>query len=219
MKTLLIICLCCTTAFADPFAKTAVSGPETWKRYAVRGVELGTPRTALKAKGFTCGKRANSRCYKVVDDRCKKGRCELKEDAFGQWFELNGAKTALDYISIATTETDSALAYDIRYVFGPRQLLTEDSPLGKALIAKYGEPTKVEDAESSDKEGGGRMLWWNDEVGNNGPNIIVDCSTLADKTCTLEAEDYGIASVERSKQDELDDKRKRAAAPSKAPEL
>lgn len=118
MKALLILCALAAPAVADEFAKTAVSGPVTWKRYVVRGIELATPRTTLKAKGFTCGKRASSRCYKVVDDRCTKGRCELKEDAFGQWFELNGAKTALDYLSIATTETDSALAYDIRYVFG-----------------------------------------------------------------------------------------------------
>ena len=120
-------------------APTAVaSGPETWKRYAVRGIELGMARTALVAKGFTCGKRANSRCYKIMDKRCDQGRCELREDAFGQWFELNGAKTELDYMSCATTETDAALIYEIRLVFGPRQLLSPDSTLGKALIAKYG---------------------------------------------------------------------------------
>jgi hypothetical protein len=221
MKSLCLFILCALAAhaYADEFAKTAVSGPETWKRYVVRGFELGTPRSVLAKKGFNCGKRANSRCFKVVDDRCKKGRCEFKEDAFGQWFELNGAKTDLDYITIATTETDGALAYDIRYAFGPRQLLAEDSTLGKALIAKYGSPTKVEEPGSDDKVGGGRMLWWNDDVGNNGPNIIVDCSNYGEKICMLEAEDYGIQSVEHSKQEERDDKKKRAAQPAKAPDL
>lgn len=219
MKSLLILCVLAAPALADEFAKTAVSGPETWKRYVVRGLELGTPRKTLAKQGFTCGKLPNQRCFKVVDDRCKKGRCEFKEDAFGQWFELNGAKTDLDYLTIATTETDSALAYDIKYSFGPRQLLTEDSTLGKALIAKYGSPTKVEEGGSDDKVGGGRMLWWNDDVGNNGPNIIVDCSNYGEKKCMLEAEDYGIQSVERSKQEERDEQKKRAAQPTKAPEL
>jgi hypothetical protein len=72
------------------------SNPETWKKWAVRGIELGMPRSALVAKGFTCGKRANSRCYKLMDKRCETGSCEFREDAFGQWFELNGAKTDLD---------------------------------------------------------------------------------------------------------------------------
>src|SRR5258705_2582731 len=93
-----------SVAHADEFAKTALSGPESWKRYEVRGVQLGTSRKALIARGFTCGKRANQRCFKLVDKRCQKGRCEFKEDAFGQWFELNGAKAPLDYMTCATTE-------------------------------------------------------------------------------------------------------------------
>jgi hypothetical protein len=204
-----------------PFAATATSGPETWKRYDVRTIQLGMARSALVAKGFTCGKRANSRCYKLMDKRCDQGRCELKEDAFGQWFELNGAKTALDYMTCATTETDRALVYDIRLVFGPRQLLAPDSVLGKALYAKYGEATKVEEGSKEDKVGGGRMLWWNDSIGNNGPNIIVECNgtNMEGPQCTLEAEDYGVQAVERSKQEAIDAKRKHENQPKAAPAL
>jgi hypothetical protein len=204
-----------------PFAATATSGPDTWKHYDVRGIELGMARTALVAKGFTCGKRANSRCYKLMDKRCEQGRCELREDAFGQWFELNGAKTELDYMSCATTETDAALIYDIRLVFGPRQLLSPDSTLGKALVGKYGGATHVEEAQKEDKVGGGRMLWWNETAGSNGPNISVDCNgtNMEGPTCTLTASDDGVRSMERSKQEEIDTKRKHDNQPTTAPAL
>ncbi|MEP6859565.1 MAG: hypothetical protein ABJE66_03035 [Deltaproteobacteria bacterium] len=198
---------------SGPAANTATSSPETWKKYDVRGVQLGQPRTALAASGFKCGKRANSRCYKIMDKRCDTGRCELEEDAFGQWFELNGAKTQLDYMSCATTETDSALVYDCRLKFGPRQVADADSTLGKALIAKYGPPSTVDEAPKEDKVGGGRMLWWNEKVGSNAPNIIVDCNSTTDEPqCTLYLNDGGLLDVERSKQTELDDKRKRQVA-------
>jgi hypothetical protein len=204
-----------------PFAATATSGPATWKRYEVRGIELGMARTALVAKGFTCGKRANSRCFKLMDKRCDQGHCELKEDAFGQWFELNGAKTELDYMSCATTESDAALIYEIRLVFGPRQLLSPDSTLGKALIGKYGDATHVDEAQKEDKVGGGRMLWWNETTGNNGPNISVDCdgTNMEGPTCTLTASDDGVRSMERSKQEGIDAKRKHDTQPATAPAL
>ena len=224
MKLLSLALACAAfgaTAHAEPFAATAVSGPETWKKYDVRGIELGMSRKDLVKKGFKCGKRANSRCYKLMDKRCDKGRCELKEDAFGQWFELNGAKTQLDYMTCATTETDAALVYDIRLEFGPRQPLGEDTTLGKALFAKYGPSTQADEGSSSDKVGGGRMLWWNEKVGSNGPNIIVDCNGVNSEgpQCSLEAEDYGIQSVERSKQEERDERKKRENGPKTAPEL
>jgi hypothetical protein len=202
-----------------PFAATATSGPATWKRYEVRGIELGMARTALVAKGFTCGKRANSRCFKLMDKRCDQGHCELKEDAFGQWFELNGAKTELDYMSCATTETDAALVYEIRLVFGPRQMLAPDSTLGKALIAKYGEATQSDEGQKEDKVGGGRMTWMN--ASGTGPEIRVDCdgTNMEGPTCTLTVSDDGLRSMERSKQEEIDAKKKRANQPKNAPEL
>lgn len=221
LSAVLIVGLLASTAHAEPFAATATSGPDAWKKYDVRGIELGQSRKELVKKGFTCGKRANSRCYKIMDKRCDKGRCELKEDAFGQWFELNGNKTELDYMSCATTETDAALIYDLRLVFGPRQLLAPDSTLGKALIAKYGEATQVEEGSKEDKVGGGRMLWWNNSIGSNGPNVIVECNgtNLEGPTCTLTANDEGIRSMERSKQEEIDAKKKRANQPKTAPAL
>jgi hypothetical protein len=211
-----------TTAHAEDFARTAVSGPDTWKRYEVRGIRLGTPRATLIKKGFKCGKRANSRCYKIMDKRCDTGHCAFKEDAFGQWFELNGAKTKLDFMTIATTETDSARAYDIKLYMSPRQLLTTDSVLGKALTAKYGDPTEPSDPPDGDPNGGGRWIWWNPEIGNNGPEIIADCNAANNERggqCSLDIEDYGIMSVERAKQEELEKQKVRKNQPKDAPEL
>jgi hypothetical protein len=215
-----IICaLLASTAHAEPFAATATTGPETWKKYDVRSIELGQSRKQLLKKGFTCGKRANQRCFKIMDKRCDKGKCKLQEDAFGQWFELNGAKTELDYMSCATTETDAALVYEIRLVFGPRQMLAPDSTLGKALIAKYGEATQSDEGQKEDKVGGGRMTWMN--ASGTGPEIRVDCdgTNMEGPTCTLTASDDGLRSMERSKQEEIDAKKKRANQPKNAPEL
>ena len=209
------------TASAEPFAATAPSSPETWKKYDVRGIQLGMSRKELVKKGFTCGSRANSRCFKIMDKRCDKARCKLAEDAFGQWFEVNGVKTDLDYMSVATTESDAALAYDIRLVFGPRQLAAADSTLGKALIAKYGEATSIEEGNREDKVGGGRMLWWNAANGSNAPNIVVECNGTNSQgpQCVLTASDGGVQAAERSRQEELDEKKKRANQPKVAPQL
>lgn len=199
-----------------------VSGPAIWKQWAVRGIQLGSTRAQLAAAGFTCGKRASSRCYKLMDKRCDTGLCELREDAFGQWFELNGAKTALDYMTCATTETDAALVYDIRLQFSPRQLLAIDSTLGKAMIAKYGQPSSHDEPPSGDPNGGGRMIWWNPELGNNGPEIIADCNAPNNAPggqCSLDVEDDGIRVAERARQEQIDKQRMQARQPKAAPDL
>ena|SRR5664279_3784226 len=219
LKLVAVMIILASTAYAEPFAATATSGTEAWKKYDVRGIELGQSRKQLVKKGFTCGKRTNSRCFKIMDKRCDKGKCKLVEDAFGQWFELNGAKTELDYMSCATTESDAALIYEIRLVFGPRQMLAPDSTLGKALIAKYGEATRVDEGAKEDKVGGGRMAWVN--TSNTGPQVQVECdgTNMEGPTCTLTASDDGVRSMERSKQEEIDAKKKRANQPKSAPEL
>jgi hypothetical protein len=213
----------------QPFAATATSTPDTWKRYELRGIQLGMSRKHLKGIGFTCGERANSRCYKIMDARCKTGVCKLKTDeSFGdQWFELNGNKASLDYMTCATTETDAALVYECRLQVSPRQLLTNDSALGKALIGKYGLYVQKDDPQQGDPEGGGRMLWWNPDVGNNGPEINADCNSEIDAMsqkplehqCKITVSDDGIQKMERDKQAERDQQKMRANQPTTAPGL
>lgn len=209
----------------EPYAATATSGPEVWKRYDLRGIQLGMSRKHLLDLGFSCGERANQRCFKVMDARCKTAVCKFKEDkTFGdQWFELNGNKTALDYMTCATTESAAALVYQCRLQINPRQILAPDSTLGKALIAKYGMYVEKTDPESSDPEGGGRLLWWNPELGNNGPKVDADCTSEIDgmtgkpleHQCKIDIEDDGLLKMEREKQEELDANKKRAAQPTK----
>jgi hypothetical protein len=212
-----------------PFAATATTGPDTWKRYDLRGIQMGMSRKQLKQLGFTCGERANSRCYKIMDARCKTGVCKLQEDAtFGdQWFELNGNKTALDYMTCATTETDAALVYNCRLQVSPRQLVTADSALGKALIGKYGMYVEKTDPSQGDPEGGGRLLWWNPDIGNVGPMIDADCTSSIDgmsgkpleHQCKITVSDDGIQKMEREKQAERDQQKMRASQPTTAPSL
>jgi hypothetical protein len=101
----------------------------------------------------------------------------------------------------------------------PRQILASDSTLGKALLAKYGTPVDVSEPDKEDKVGGGRMVWWNAALGNNGPEVIADCSTMHEKQCELEVEDDQIVDHERVKQAQIDDQRKRASQPASAPQL
>jgi hypothetical protein len=200
------------------------NSPATWKRFEVRGVQLGAPRTALEKTGFVCaGKK--SRCYKVVDKRCEQGTCLFKEDKLWgeQWFELNGVKTELEFITCAFTDTDSALAYDCTYKFGPRQLLTEDSTLGKALIKKYGAPTDIDQPSNPDDPvGGGRFRWANKDE-SRAPQMNIDCEESAqgrkDAHCRMFLSCDGILSSERDKQQTINEQRRRDRQPVAAPEL
>ncbi|HEY4240378.1 MAG TPA: hypothetical protein VGM88_11205 [Kofleriaceae bacterium] len=203
------------------------SGPELWKAWTTHGIMLGTSRAELAKAGFKCGERANSRCFKIIDDRCKTGRCELGEDQLmgEQWLELNGARTELDYMSIATTETDAAKAYDIRYVFGPRQLLTPESTLGKAIISKYGKPADVSTPMQGDPAGGGRFIIWNKDLGGNGPQVAASCDPsnanepAKSKTCSITVSDEQIRTVERRNQEDRDKQKMLKAQPTAAPTL
>jgi hypothetical protein len=226
MKTALLVCVSVfSVAHAEDFARTAVGGPDTWKRYELRGIELGMSRKALLAKGFKCGPYPGSRCWKLVDDRCKKARCELKEDAFDQWFELNGAKMDLDYMTCATTDSDAALVYEIRLQVAPRQLVTPASALGKALIKKYGDPTDVMEPASDDPQGGGRLIWWNPEITSDGPSVTADCTSpltsqgYTRRQCILTVSDSGIIRTERVHQEEIIKQKMLKKQPKEAPSL
>src|SRR3954468_23624781 len=125
-------------------------------------------------------------------------------------------------MTVGTSETDAARIYDIKLYFGPRQLLTSDSTLGKALIGKYGSPTEESEPSSDDPNGGGRWGFWNADVGNNGPNIVADCNAPNNEPggmCSLDVEDWGVVAVDKARQEERDKQKVRAAQPAVAPDL
>jgi hypothetical protein len=202
-------------------ARAVPSGPATWNRWEVRGLRLGMPRSAVVAQGYTCGKQPRSSCYKFLDKRCKTGKCELKHDMMNSWFVLDGVETKLDFITCDFTDSDSALVYRIYYGFAPRQLLTPESTLGKALIEKYGPTSGVDEPSQGDHQGGGRMTF-GDMGHSDAPNIIADCNSPNDEPggqCHLQVDDFTIQTVERSKQQQIDKQTRQASQPTTAPDL
>jgi hypothetical protein len=199
----------------------SVSGSETWTRYDVRGVQLNMTRAELAAKGFRCREPGREHsCYKLVDKRCDAGRCVVKQDSIDQWFELNGAKTQLEYVTCQITDTDAGRCFVIDYAFAPRQLLTLDSTLGKALIAKYGAPSSHEDPPQGDPSGGGRMIWSSTQ--SYGPEIIASCNAMNNEAggqCSIHVDDFSLRTNEQEKQAEIDKQKMLKSQPTTAPQL
>jgi hypothetical protein len=148
-----------------------------------------------------------------VDDRCKQKMCtfEYKLGWSSPTTKLDGTEMALDLIMVTVTDTDSHAVYEIRSLFGPRQLLDKQSNLGKALIKKYGAPTTVGSADAPnprDPVGGGRMAWQSGTT-SNGVYLVTDCRPRSDgkfeeKQCRLVVQENGhdIVDRERAKQAE-----------------
>jgi hypothetical protein len=122
-------------------------------------------------------------------------------------------------MTCGTTETDSARISSIRLYFAPRQLLTPDSVLGKAMTAKYGKPSQVNEPEDHDPAGGGSLRWFNADLGGGGPQASADCSGTGKKQCQLTVEDDGLVAMERAKQAKLDKQRMHDSQPKAAAEL
>jgi hypothetical protein len=196
-------------------------GPEVWARFDVRGVQLNMTLAQFKAKGFRCREPGREHsCYKLIDKRCDTGHCVVKQDAIDQWFELNGAKTQLEYVTCQVTDTDAGRCFEIHYAFAPRQLLTPDSTLGKALIAKYGAPSTHEEPPQGDPNGGGRMLWLSTQ--SYGPEVIATCNAGNNEPggqCSIQVDDYSLRSAEQEKQAELDKQKMLKSQPTTAPQL
>jgi len=185
-----------------------------WKRYAVRGVELDMPMKQLK--GFTCPAKLNYpiECYQIVDARCKGGNCTAANPT-GSGFitKLNHMEADLDLVVVYLTDTDEHRVYQIQYFFGPRQPLAKDTNLGKALIAKYGQPmTIVNEVDAHDPLGGGRIQWRATED-YKGPEVDADClpvynasnpDVAAGKQCKIYVKDDDILGAEREKQKDID---------------
>jgi hypothetical protein len=198
------------------------NSPATWKRLEVRGVQLAMPMTSLK--GFTCTEGAKHHkylgtCYELTDARCKTGRCELKQDAMDQWWEIDGVKEEPEIVTVRLTDTDEGLVYQVNVKIAPRQLLDTDTTLGKALIAKYGEPTDNDPTFGTDKVGGGRMRWYNKDHFGEYPNLEVDCESNYGAFCHISLQSDAILNASRSRQQEVDDKRLKAKQPITAPKL
>jgi hypothetical protein len=105
-------------------------------------------------------------------------------------------KRALTTLHIWGTKNSASKIYDMDYQI-PYDDLTESSKLYKALIAKYGEPSR---------NSGGRLKW------NAGTTeVIVDCQY---ENCKISVEDRNFERNENTKQEEADEAKRRNNAPT-----
>jgi hypothetical protein len=196
-----------------------------WNRFEIKGVTLGMhlkDLPAFKTCKYPPGYSRYARPYvRIMDKRCDQGnRCTVdnRESACGPFMNgslaSKGSATELEYMElIASTETDEPRVYRIWYYF-QRQFLNEDSPLGKALIAKYGKycsdgPDCYRPAVGADADtiGGGQMLFRSDHSDLHlTANCLPDSSVShgATKDCYMLIEDLTILQQDREKQKEID---------------
>jgi hypothetical protein len=85
-------------------------------------------------------------------------------------------------------------------MFPEDDLLSEDSKLHKALVAKYGEPTEIHS---------GKMRWKLDST-----ELIAQC--IDNQNCQIVVEDRNFERNVEDEQREADAKKKRDAAPAPA---
>jgi hypothetical protein len=139
----------------------------------------------------------------------------------------DGATTRSSTSCCSTTTTDAALAFDCTLKISPRQLLTAESALGKALIAKYGMFVQKNDPVKDDPLGGGELFWLNSALGYQGPMIDASCSSEfepltgvpSEHQCRIHLVDQGIRKMEEAKQADRDQEKMKANQPKTAPSL
>ena len=196
-----------------------------WSKLAILGVKLGAPLE--KVPGFTCGPppgtdgftTQNHSCVKFLDARCK-GRpakihhirvsadvpagqnCFMDEFTGATYLDRKYISPPLSAVRIIGTDTSAPLVFEIDYSFAADDL-TDDSNLGKALIAKYGPPTS--------KNSPIQMSWDIGEVrlsamcrGTVGPQ---------GEYCHIDVEDRALDGTERDLQREADEAEKHRNAP------
>ena len=235
-KIPLVLLLSClpAVAFADgPHAKmqngTYPDHAKGWDKFAIQGVKLGSPLD--KHAGFTCGpppgtdgfSTQNHSCVKFLDAKCK-GKstkiknirtsgdvpagqgCFMAEFEGSTYLDRNPTTTPLQGIRIVATDTSAPLVQRIEYVFAADDV-SDDSNLGKALIAKYGPPAY--------KNPPMQMQWQIGDV-----ILRAECRGTQGPTgefCRITVEDQTLDQTERSIQqaaDEADKKKHAPAAPT-----
>lgn len=232
MRTSLLLLCVASSALADPRApmKNGVypDHQKAWDAFAIQGIKLGLPLE--KQAGFTCGPppgtdgftTQNHSCVKFLDERCKgrktkihhirvaadlpKGQtCFMDEFNGGTYLDREHKAPPLFALRITGTDTSNPLIFEIRYTFAADDL-TSDSRLGRALIAKYGQPTYANPPT--------QMMW---ERGDT--RLSAACRGIggdhADQGefCEIIVEDRKLDQIERSIQDDANTAARAHAAP------
>jgi hypothetical protein len=204
---------------SSPSPSTA-DARSAWTRFTVRDQQLDAETD--KAAGFTCDGATGTymhACVQFLDDRCKArptkiGHVSFSSDLPGGQSCFMDSSTGATYLDrkimepplsavwLVGTDTHDPRTYQIHYTFADN-VLAEDSQLGKALVAKYGEP--------SYKSPPNRMSWSAGSV-----QLTVDCGPNTDPQedyCRMEVNDTSVLDAERAKQKTADETATRNNAP------
>jgi hypothetical protein len=159
-------------------------------------------------------------CVKFLDERCA-GRptkinhvssssdrpagqlCFMDEGNGGTYLDGKFMSPPLSAIAIVATDTSRPRVYEIRYTFA-KDMLTTDSKLGQALIAKYGKPSHVDPPT--------RMDWTAADA-----QLGASCGAsegAQGNYCTLTVSDTTLLDSERSKQKAADEQVAKQSAPA-----
>lgn len=195
-----------------------------WARFTLRELRINTETD--KVAGFTCdanvGKYRHT-CVKFLDDRCtnrptKIGpvsfssdlpagqSCFMDSSTGATYLDRKIVQPPLSSLSVVGTDTRVPRTYEIHFTFA-KDVLGDDSKLGKALIAKYGPPDY--------KNYPIQMVW------NAGDaHLRASCGTTEGphgEYCALAVDDTSVLDVEREKQKQADDEQRRRDAPPPPP--
>jgi hypothetical protein len=133
--------------------------------------------------------------------------CFMDEGSGATYLDRKFTSPPLSAIAIVGTDTSAPRVYEINYTFA-NDVVTAESNLGKALIAKYGVPTTTNYPI--------QMGWTDGDV-----VVRAACGSTEGPTgefCTLSVSDTGLLDTERSIQQEADEAQEKQDAPP-APEL
>lgn len=236
MRMIILTLFISSLAFAaDDRAKMTKNGnyadrATAWNKFKILTLKLGEPLE--KQAGFTCGPPPGTdgfttqshSCVKFLDKRCEgrptkihhirsgadlpKGQtCFMDEFSGATYLDRTQVSPPLSAVRIIGTDTTLPLIMEIAYTFAADDV-TEESNLGKALIAKYGAP-QGKNAPLS--------MWW--EMGE--VVLKVGCREVVGPTgeyCKLTVEDRSIDRTERELQEQANEERKKKNAPA-APQL
>jgi len=205
------------------------SSDATYDRWTILGAKLGEPLEQAR-DGFVCGPprgtggftTQNHSCVKFLDERCKdrtklinnvhgnaelpRGQtCFMDEFTAATYLDREFMAPPLKFVRITGSDSPDPKVFQITYTF-PADDLTETSNLGKALIAKYGQPVSTTAPL--------RMTW---RAG--GAELRAACRTIGGEHapegefCTITVEDGKIDDTERERQHVAEDAARRNAAP------
>jgi hypothetical protein len=212
--------------------RTHAGDSSDWDRFVIRGVKLGMHLKDLNDfKSCTYPERwpkSDHPFFLITDERCKNpdNRCELVfAGSCGPRYNggyiagSNSPDPPFEYVKVlASTQTDDPRVYSIDYFFH-RQVLSDDSPFGKQLVAKYGPraPTGYQPSNPDDPQGDGYMTFNT----KNGVTLDVNCGELVSMSsprvvaCHMFIRDRSILDVDLARQKEID--RKRMPPPNNPP--